>query len=346
MTRPLYWPFTLFAAAVFVAESARLGGGRILRSAALACSLPVVLAVGWAARQAVLSGYPLYPLTAGGLSADWRVPRAVITAENRGDDAWARWPGIAPDTVLGSWHWLRAWWLDKRAHDFDVLAPLMLLGAVLAGLCARDPGRTRRTAPMLAVVAPASATLVIWFFVAPDPRFVFAPVWLVTAGLVAWALPPLERPTRRLSIALAAVTALAAAGLALLGVDRLVWMLPAALVTWAFLTALVLLLRQRGVAAPLASAAALATVIAGIAVAVHDGRGHTIHANGTGPLGVPIPPRPALRGLVTVSRLRLSQPVESDQCFSVTLCVPVLVDTGLHLRGTGVAQGFSVADAR
>ena len=80
--------------------------------------------------------------------------------------------------MLGSWHWLRGWWLHKQAHNFDVVAPLLLLAAVLAGLGARDPGRAGRTRPMLAVVVPALATLAIWFFVAPDPRFVYAPMWL------------------------------------------------------------------------------------------------------------------------------------------------------------------------
>jgi hypothetical protein len=346
-TRPLYWPFTAFAAAVFVAGAARRGAGRLLRSAVLVCLLPAVLALGWVARQAVLSGYPLYPLTAGGLSGDWRVPRAVITAQNRGDDAWARWPGVAPDTVLASWHWLRAWWLHKRARDLDAVAPLMLLAAVLVGLGARDPGRGRRTRPMLAVVVPAAATLAIWFFIAPDPRFVYAPIWLVSAGLVAWALPPLGRPSRRLSVALAGLTALAAAGLAFLGVETLVWMLPAALATWALATALAVLLGQRGIAGPLAHAAAFAVVVAGVAVAVHDGRGHTIRADGTGPLGVFVPAYPPLAPVATSSGLQLTQPANGgDQCFSVTLCVPLLIDTRLHLRGAGVAQGFSVARAR
>ena len=249
--------------------------GRSLRAAALVCVLPAALALGWAARQAVLSGYPLFPVTTAGLSADWRVPTAVVVAQNRGDDAWARVPGVDPTTVLASWHWLGSWWLPARERDPDVITPLMLLAAVvtvLAGFGARDPGRRARARPMVAVVAPSMATLGVWFFIAPDPRFVFAPIWLVAAGLVAWALPPLPRPSRRWAFALVGAAALAAAGLALVGVrSPPTRMLPAAIALWAGATALVLVTRRRSAAAPLAHAAVAAAVIAATAVVLHDG---------------------------------------------------------------------------
>ena len=34
--------------------------------------------VGWLARQAILSGYPFFPATVGGLPVDWRVPASVV----------------------------------------------------------------------------------------------------------------------------------------------------------------------------------------------------------------------------------------------------------------------------
>ena len=49
---------------------------------------------------------------------------------------------------------------------------------------------------MLAVVVPSLVTLVGWFFIAPDPRFAWAPIWLVPVALAAWAIPDLKtRPS-------------------------------------------------------------------------------------------------------------------------------------------------------
>jgi hypothetical protein len=57
-TRPLYWPFTAFAAAVFVAGAARLGGA--VAASALGLPLPAVLAL--AGAHASRARYPPCPL--------------------------------------------------------------------------------------------------------------------------------------------------------------------------------------------------------------------------------------------------------------------------------------------
>jgi hypothetical protein len=195
VTRPVFW-LTFAAAGAFVAVRGRRDGGRwrpLVRPASLALVLPVALAVGWAGRQAVLSGYPLFPTTIGGLPVDWRVPASVVDDMNRWTRSWARWPGRNPDDVLGSWAWLRVW-LHHRKTDHDVIWPLLLLGAALPALVrrsARDLG-ARRVA-MLAVLAPMVITLVVWFVTAPDPRFVLGPLWLVPIAVVAWALPVTQR---------------------------------------------------------------------------------------------------------------------------------------------------------
>jgi hypothetical protein len=349
-TRPLYWPMTAFAAGLFIVGVARrstLGAGA--RAAGLVVTLPVVLALGWMWRQYVLSGYPLFPLTIGGGAVDWRVPHSVIVAQNRGDDAWARWPGPGPTIVLASWHWLRAWWLPRRARDVDVLAPLMLLAClapVLGAVGRRDPGRGERTRPMLAVLAPSLGTLVIWFLVAPDPRFAYAPIWLVPASLVAWALPPLTRPASRTAGLVAGGAVLAAIGLVALGENDTVWMLPAAL-AGCVLVAGVLMHARSGSSAAIAVGAVTSVILAGLVVAGHQGNLHAIvRVGGSGPLRLPVPAQPTLMQVVTNSGLPLTQPVNTDQCFQAILCVPLLISPSLHMRGPRVSQGFSVSSSR
>jgi hypothetical protein len=329
-TRPLYWPLVAFAAVVFIASA------RSLRAAVAVCALPAVVAIGWLARQAVLSGYPFYPLTFGAISANWRVPTAVMTSARRGDEAWARWPGTEPNTVFASWHWLHAYWLAKRARDADVVLPGLLLACVAPSLVA-DPDRQQRTRPMLAVVVPSIAILVVWFLTAPDPRFVFGLIWLVPAGLASWALPPLGRTSWP---ALGLATAAGAAVVIWLGRHELPWMLPAALIAGG--AAALVVLGLRGRYGPLVAwATVLAAVIAALAYPL--GSLHLERGNGNGPLGIPLPVAPQLVTVTTSSGLQLSQPANGgDQCWQVTLCVPALISTNLHLRGAGVAQGFSV----
>ena len=118
-----------------------------------------MLLVGWMTRQAILSGYPLYPVKVGALPVDWRVPASVVDYTGRWTSSWARWPGQGPDTVLSSWHWLRAYWLPAQEKSLDVIAPLALLACLLPAFAARGDGRASRRGlrnPMLAVASRRS----------------------------------------------------------------------------------------------------------------------------------------------------------------------------------------------
>jgi hypothetical protein len=348
-TRPLYWALTLFVAIFFVAGVWRRSGrapGISARAVGLVAVVPFVLAAGWVARQAILSGYPLYPLTILGLPADWRVPMSVLTSANRGDDAWARWPQMDPNVVLASWHWFGAFWLPKRERDLDVVAPLMLLACIVPSLASfgvRDPSRRERTRPMLAVAVPYALLLVPWFLIAPDPRFAFALIWLVPAALAAWVLPPLGRPSRGWWVAVAGLAVLGALAVLWVSHVRLHLELPAALVLWACLGAAGALDRWKGAARAIAWSAAFSVALAGLVLTFDQHRPHLQRANGSGPLGLPLPAPPALMPVVTGSGLQLTQPVDGgNQCYGVMLCVPLLIDRNLHLRAGGVQQGFSV----
>ena len=174
-TRPLYWLPTLVATVVIV-----VGRGPPQRSARatdrviLAGALPVVLGVGWMARQAILTGYPLFPITIGGLPVEWRMPATTVhqMTDTGPFPAWARWPTRPPDQVLASWQWL-GHWLRARADDLDTAAVLVLLAVSFPALADRSPGavqrRRERRSPMLAVLALAIPTLVTWFLLRQSP---------------------------------------------------------------------------------------------------------------------------------------------------------------------------------
>ena len=338
-TRPLYWLWAGYALAVLVFFAART---RSWRGATAVGLLPALIAIGWLARQSVLSGYPLYPLTVGGLPVDWRLPAALLSHENRVDFAWAREPGVNPDVVLGSWHWLSAW-LTVQRRNLDVTLPLALLVLGLAIALSRGfrpsaPGR-RKVALML--LAPSLVTLVIWFATAPDPRFAWGAIWVGSISVLAWMLPDSVTTPRLVELAAAAAVALLAAWF---GHEHRMWFLQAVVVGAALTTAVLVAVRGRPWAARLVPLVVLALVVAelGIASRALFGGVHLAAGDSTGPIGAPLDPVPKLVPVVTASGLRLAHPEASDQCWQALLCVPTLLGPSLHLRGTTVSGGFSL----
>jgi hypothetical protein len=178
--RPLFWLTTVAALGVLALRVER----RWRRLLAVLIA-PAALALGWTARQAILSGYPLFPLTFLGLPVDWRMPAANVDELERWVRSWARSSGD-PDYVPSAW---LGPWLREQLTSYDVLVPLLLLGAAVVALLLRRPIARRSKAPLLAIVVPCAVTLVAWFLLAPAPRFALAPIWLIPIALAAWSLP-------------------------------------------------------------------------------------------------------------------------------------------------------------
>lgn len=335
-TRPLYWLWAGYALVLFAVLSRRV------RTAVTFGALPVVLAIGWLARQAVLSGYPLYPLAIAGLPVNWRLPSGLLHHENRIDFAWARDPGVDPNVVLGSWHWLSSWAGGQRIN-LDVVLPLslLLLGLAIALAQGFRPAAAGRGRVALALLVPALATLAIWFFAAPDPRFAWAAIWLVPLALLAWALPDRVSAPRVVELVAAAAVALFVAWF---GSQHRLWFLPAAVLGAAVTVVALVAVRGRPWAARLVPLAVLALVVAelGIAATALNGGVHLAAGDSTGPIGTPPDPKPKLVSVVTATGLKVAHPLDSDQCWQALLCFPTLLGPQLHLRGTSVSDGFSL----
>jgi len=345
-TRPLYWIAAVLAlATVALAARSRSTRGRRLRAVAPTAALPVLLGATTLARQAILSGYPLLPLTFVHVPAGWRTPLSIIRSQNDWNTSWARWPGLAPYQVLGSWHWLSAYWLGHQLRNASVVVPLALLGAavIALGLGLRGGAeRARKNAPLLAVLVPTAVVLVVWFFTAPDPRFAWAPLWLLPASITAWALPDERRALPAFAVVIAA-----ALGVLLAEVDRrepskfLLVTLTGALLAAAALR----LLRQQARAAAAGRVAAIAVVVAGGCIGgVESGAFHLIVADHAGALGTAPDTTPSLVSIKTDAGLALTQPANGgDQCWQALLCVPQLTSEELHLRGSTISDGFTDA---
>ena len=357
VTRPLYWLTTLLSAGAIVVATRRLGRLRAvpsMRTMLPVAILPIGLAVGWAARQAILSGYPFFPLTAAGLPVDWRVPPATVDSANRWIASWARHPGLYPDQVLGSWHWL-SWWIPTESRDLDLLVPLAVAIVSLAALLLRGSVRQyrdrRATAAMLGLVFPCAVTVVVWFFLAPSPRFAMAPIWFLPIALAAWVMPagPFDDFSEKSLTLTAVVTIVLFLSLEL---D------PRLLVLAALVVAVtIVLIRHRygdRAAIPLARVAAIAVLLAAVGFLTSRGLAGFVVANQSGMFGAPPEPVPTLvryrmhSGLVIYRAVRSPADPLGEQCWSVLFCAPgpnpkfPPLNRNLRLRGGHFRDGLRV----
>jgi hypothetical protein len=351
VTRPLYWLTALLCAGALVVATRLLGGLRttqILRMMLTVAVLPVGLAVGWAAQQAVLTGYPFFPLTVAGLPVDWRVPAATVHSANQAIAAFARHPasGLTPDQLLANWHWL-SWWVRTESRDLQLIVPLAVAIVSLAALLlrsVRQSSERRSTAAMLGLVVPSTATIVAWFFLAPAPRFALAPIWLLAIALAAWTMPPATfEDFSEQSLTLTAVVTITLFLSLEFSNRHLVF---AAL---AVALAMVMVRRRYGdrAASALARVAAVSVLLATVGFLTSHGLSSFVVADRSGTFGAPPDPVPPLVRFRTHSGLVLYHPAASPadpngaQCWSVLFCTPY-PNLNLRLRGAHFRDGLRV----
>ncbi len=174
---------------------------RILLRTALRLAPAAVIIGVWLLRGLILSGCPLYPVTAGCLQVDWAVPINKVVNEANWVYSWAREPGAHWRFVLGDWRWLGSWmareWRDFIGFVFPLAASLVL---VVSAVALRQYTSRKSGSPVgrsdFIILIPVVLGVLFWFFTAPDPRFGRAFFWMLSmsGGLLLLAsLEPLFR---------------------------------------------------------------------------------------------------------------------------------------------------------
>lgn len=162
------------------------------RVCAAAAAIAAAVLIPWSARGVILSGYPAYPATAGGMPVEWKVPVESVKCQADWIKAWARDPGRPKEEVLGTWTWVGRWFArETRVHKADVVTPLIIgaVGVVLALRRRRIPGAGGMT---LFFLFPLSA-IAFTFATAPNPRFAGPAFWIVGLAGLSWFVCSLPR---------------------------------------------------------------------------------------------------------------------------------------------------------
>jgi len=136
----------------------------------------------WVCAGYVESGYPLYPNDLLGLPFSWKVPDASVRMLAGIIKSWARVAFVSRHKTEG-WRWLTVWLLYAREDRIHFWAPLVTIGVavVLLVLVSNKSGYSLRDLWPVLLFGLLSA--VVWFFMAPDLRFVQGPIWAL-AGII------------------------------------------------------------------------------------------------------------------------------------------------------------------
>ena len=219
--RTQLWAFAVIAAVVVLVVFYQRGTAKrrprtlTLMAGALSAGLLVATQI----RDAIQSGWVLFPLDLLALPVDWK---AFDPAASRvWIVSWARTPGASPDDVLGHWSWVGGW-LARSAADwaFQLTVGLLALAATI-WLFQRSRQRSG-AAPIRALwlLIPTGLAVFLWFLSAPDPRFAWGQIALLGAIPAAVAVVALLRDKAiPVAAGFAALAVLPASVLAVTAID-------------------------------------------------------------------------------------------------------------------------------
>ena len=162
----------------------RIGAPRILRSkqvlyAALGAA---VLYLPWTARGIIISGYPLFPSTFLAAPVAWRVPKADVSHFYDITVYWGRQPYYDLAKVQRGFAWVPEWLKRIWSMKDQFARPLSLGGLwiLLSIALAWKSGNFRqKVVRLVLIILPVAFGLVMWFFTAPDPRYLGSITWLL-----------------------------------------------------------------------------------------------------------------------------------------------------------------------
>ena len=156
-----------------------------------------ILAVMWvlvtATRDALASGWLLFPLGLFPLPVLWRIEDPGPTAE--AVTLWARAP-FDMELAASSWNWFPGW-ASRIVTDWIVVWLLALLPVAVVLLILRSrvmsAGSSSSGYLFVPVLAFQVGALAAWFYAAPDPRFGWGPLLAISGIAVAAAAGPVLR---------------------------------------------------------------------------------------------------------------------------------------------------------
>jgi hypothetical protein len=160
-----------------------------LRKALLQAVVLGVLILGtWAGRGIILSGYPAYPSTIGGMPVEWRIPEKVANLQVFFIKRWAHFYTFSPGHYDIS-RWPTVWfWGCLRNSNVGIPLAVLAAAGVMALATRLWKRKSRSPRAKWWIFFPPAVWLIYWGLSAPAPRFAGAAFWIIGCGAMAFAL--------------------------------------------------------------------------------------------------------------------------------------------------------------
>ena len=232
--RPTGWIYAIATVAVLgLVNYRRIGLNFAARALAPGLIGAVALGTLTAIRDALISGWLLFPAGVVPLPVPWRYPDPTSTSQ--GITAWARAPFQDTSQTLADNAWIPGW-LIRLPTDWAFFAMVVLL-LVLIAWCVASPATrasfwAQQRVVTLALI-PSGVVLIAWFVTAPDPRFAWGPLLLVVLIPLGFLVPTITRPwvwLAAVAVASIAIVAVAVARGSVLNVSLHLKPMPGAIV--------------------------------------------------------------------------------------------------------------------
>lgn len=162
---------------------------KTVKAAPLLC-LGATLAVllFWLIRGVILSGYIAFPFPLGSFPVEWRVPYADALNMARSVSNWARIPFAKNyDVALGNWGWFMPWAIRVSHNSGMAVCIIWALAGYALLLFYKLSGRHKKNPGCMTALflLPWLIYIPIWFFTAPNPRYLGSALCILGAGAFA-----------------------------------------------------------------------------------------------------------------------------------------------------------------
>ena len=197
LLRPTMVAFAATAICVLAATAwhrrSQTSAVHLLRCGVIATAMAVIAGVVSAARDYVLSGWLLYPLSFFSFDVPWLAPDptnprvATLGAARNPDDLW--------DAAQG-WDWIPAWFARLGGQWETYALGLLALTAVVTVALANRATPVRARGLLLTLGPSLVATMFWWAFTPPSFRFAWGVVFSLATIPIGWSLWRLDRASR------------------------------------------------------------------------------------------------------------------------------------------------------
>ncbi|MBI3396333.1 MAG: hypothetical protein HY042_10900, partial [Spirochaetia bacterium] len=136
------------------------------------------------------SGFLVYPVAWLHLPFDWALPAVRAMEESRVNTAWARMPGVPAEQVLSMpfGEWFPLWWGRLLPREAFLFLGAVISAAVFPILWLVGGAAIRARHDLAVIFMACLSGFVLWFLAAPDVRFGYVYLLLMSQLLLAAGL--------------------------------------------------------------------------------------------------------------------------------------------------------------